>query len=416
MIEDSGLKNKILAMIKGLAPQFLMQKLRPTYHYFLSATSAWFYGYPSRKLKVIAITGTKGKSTTTYMMYRVLLGLGEKVSAIGSLGYFINDKSWPNNLKMTMPGRGKIHKFMKEALDAGCDWCILETTSEGIEQFRLVGIDVDCAVFTNLHPEHIESHGSMENYKKAKLKLFAQTKNIHILNYEDPYFADFANFGPRQTITFGLKSGMFKINDVSNLNLKIKGDFNTRNALGVLAVCSTYGLDINSVAEVLNSITEIPGRMQLFHLKSGALAIVDYAHTPDSLELVYKTARDMLKDGGRLTVVLGSAGGGRDIWKRPVFGSIAQKYPDEIILTNEDPFDEDPQDIVNQIKKGFVDNVAVHAHVIIDRREAIEKSCLQARAGDVVVITGKGSEVSMALAGGVKIPWSDADIVMAYCE
>lgn len=414
MIEDSSLKNEILQIVKNIAPANLMQTLRPFYHWAISAFSAFYYGYPSRKMRVISVTGTKGKSTTTFMLAYVLRGLGEKVASIGSLGYSINDKSWPNNLKMTMPGRGKIHKFMKQAVDAGCRWCVLETTSEGIEQSRLVGVYVDTAVFTNLHPEHIESHGSMENYKNAKLKLFAQTPGTHVLNYEDPYFADFSIFNPKQTVTYGLQKGMLTLADCPDLNLKIKGDFNLQNALAFIATCVAHGFDKNEVIRILNSIEEISGRMQSVDLKSGAVAIIDYAHTPDSLRLVYENARKMIAPQGKLIVVLGACGGGRDKWKRPIFGKIAQQYADKIVLTNEDPFDEEPTEIISQIQAGFVGNFEINPEIILDRKLAIEYACEIARDGDVIVITGKGSENSMALAGGVKIPWSDATIVKSY--
>ena len=414
MIEDSNIKVKAINFARGIIPTSIFGLLRPAYHYLISALSAIYYGYPSRKLKVLAVTGTKGKSTTTFMLAQVLRGLGEKTASIGSLGYSINEKSWPNKLKMTMPGRGKIHKFLRQALDAGCDWCVLETTSEGIEQFRLVGVDIFGAVFTNLHPEHIESHGSMENYKNAKLKLFAKKANIHVLNFEDPYFSDFALFCPPITITYGAKNGMLTFNDVPNLNLRVAGDFNKLNALAVVSMCVALGFDKDRVVEILNNISEIPGRMQTINLRNGAVAIVDYAHTPDSLDAVYRNARQMVGEDAKLITVLGSAGGGRDIWKRPIFGKIAQSYADKIILTDEDPFEEDPSKIIDDIKQGFNMNLKLDYEVIMDREQAILQACSLAKTGDIVVITGKGSEISMALAGGAKIPWSDSEIVKKF--
>jgi UDP-N-acetylmuramoyl-L-alanyl-D-glutamate--2,6-diaminopimelate ligase len=365
-------------------------------------------------MKVIAVTGTKGKSTTVFMVSKIFEEQGEPVAAIGSLGFKIKDHTWPNILKMTLPGRLKLQKFLYRAKNAGCKYVVLEATSEGIAQNRLAGINVDCAVFTNLHREHLESHGSFENYMAAKQKLFLKTKNRQILNIDDPYFEKFANYPAKTKITFGKEWGMITFSNLRTkntfLDLKLLGDFNECNALAALAVAYAYNFDMDKAVASLNSIESVPGRMEVVDAEFKGLkfkVVVDYAHTPDSLEAVYKNLKPRAK---KLICVFGAAGGGRDKWKRPEFGKIAAEYCDRIILTNEDPFDEKPEEILNHIEKGILALGMPHEK-ILDRREAIKKALTSAESGDVVVITGKGSETSIAVSGGKKIPWSDRAVV-----
>ena len=180
---------------------------QPAYHTALAYTGALLYGFPSKKIKVIGITGTKGKSTVVYLTAKILEGAGKNIAMCGSLGFRIKDKEWPNTLKMTMPGRFRLQKFLYEAKKAGCKYVVLEVTSEGIKQKRHLGITFDCAVFTNLHKEHIESHGSFEKYYQAKQELFSLTKNIHVINADDPNTELFGNFSAKHKIFYGLKKG-----------------------------------------------------------------------------------------------------------------------------------------------------------------------------------------------------------------
>ncbi|MDP2932896.1 MAG: Mur ligase family protein, partial [bacterium] len=205
------------------------------------------------------------------MISKIFEEQGEQVAAIGSLGFKIKDRTWPNILKMTLPGRLKLQKFLYRAKKAGCEYVVLEATSEGIVQNRLAGIDIDCAIFTNLHREHLESHGSFENYLAAKQKLFLKVKNRHVLNIDDPFFEKFANYQARTKITFGREWGMitsskFK-NQNSKLDLKLLGDFNEYNALAALSVAYAYNLDMDKAVASLNSIESVPGRMEV--IRSG---------------------------------------------------------------------------------------------------------------------------------------------------
>lgn len=414
MFQESNILNKILGLGRRIIPRRIFKLAQPAYHWCLSMLGALIYRFPSRSMKVIAVTGTKGKSTTVFMVSKIFEEQGEPVAAIGSLGFKIKDHTWPNILKMTLPGRLKLQKFLYRAKNAGCKYVVLEATSEGIAQNRLAGINVDCAVFTNLHREHLESHGSFENYMAAKQKLFLKTKNRHILNIDDPYFEKFANYPARTKITFGKEWGMLTFSNLRTkntfLDLKLLGDFNECNALAALAVAYAYNFDMDKAVASLNSIESVPGRMEVVDAEFKGLkfkVVVDYAHTPDSLEAVYKNLKPRAK---KLICVFGAAGGGRDKWKRPEFGKIAAEYCDRIILTNEDPFDEKPEEILNHIEKGILARGMPHEK-ILDRREAIKKALTSAESGDVVVITGKGSETSIAVSGGKKIPWSDRAVV-----
>ena len=420
MIRETILDN-LLINVKKLIPKSVFNFFQPAYHTVLAYAGAVYYGFPSGGMKVIGVTGTKGKSTVTYLVSKILESKGDSVAAIGSLGFKIKDKEWPNTLKMTMPGRFRLQKFLYEAKKAGCKYVVLEVTSEGIKQKRHIGIDFDCAVFTNIHKEHLESHGSFENYYGAKQELFERTNNIQVINADDSNTELFGNFPAHHKIFYGLTKGDLVADKIqpteqgtsfelygTYFDTYLEGEFNVMNCLAALAVGVMYGLDLPGMKPSLESVKLIPGRME-FIQKEPFKVVVDYAHTPDSLEAVYKTLKENNK---QLICVLGAAGGGRDKWKRPEFGRIAEKYCDQIILTDEDPYEENPTNIIKEIKSGFSESQIPNpkSQIIIDRKEAIRKALEMARDGDTVIITGKGSETSMAVAGGKKIPWSDKEI------
>lgn len=434
MFKESSVLESFLRFGRKIIPKNIFQFFQPYYHGFLALSGALLYGFPSKKLKVIGITGTKGKSTVVYMLTKIFEEAGLPVAAIGSLGFRIKHKEWPNNLKMTMPGRWKLQKFLAQALKENCKYVVLEVTSEGLRQNRHLGINFDCAVFTNLSKEHIEAHGSFENYKKTKTRLFKAAKNFHIINADSEYADFFSDFNPKGHIFYGIKNGdvkpeVFKILpsikfslDGADFDLKLVGEFNLFNALAVIAVAKAYKIDLRLIKSALERIEKVPGRME-FVYDDKFKVVVDYAHTPDSFEAVYKTLSSLRErapeatERSNLIGVFGATGGGRDKWKRPEFGKIAAKYCDKIILTDEDPYDEDPLEIIKQVESGLLEVKSRILYIpdyeiIIDRKEAIKKALIKAQKGDIVAITGKGSEPVMAVAGGRKIPWSDKDIVL----
>ncbi|MEK9134717.1 MAG: UDP-N-acetylmuramoyl-L-alanyl-D-glutamate--2,6-diaminopimelate ligase [Patescibacteria group bacterium] len=389
----------------GLIRKFIPKFLISWYHFGLAFLAAILYGFPSRKLKIIGVTGTNGKTTVVELTARVLEEAGFKVAFLSSIRFKINEKEWPNKLKMTMPGRFFIQKFLKQASTAGCQYFILEVTSEGILQHRHRFINFNTAVFTNLSPEHIERHGGFENYKKAKGKLFQAVKNIHIINLDDKNTDYFWQFPAKKKITYQMSGNLISINGFNgypisaNPQLKLLGDFNLYNAAAAISVGLSQGINLEICKKAVESFEGIPGRMELV-ISQPFKVFVDYAFTPNALEKVYQAVKPKI-------CVLGAAGGGRDKWKRKVLGEIAGKYCGEVIITNEDPYDENPMEIIEQVAEG----AGPKAKKILDRREAIREALKLANPGDTVIITGKGCEPWICLAGGKKIPWDDRQVV-----
>ena len=407
----------IQGKLRKIIPSFLLS----WYHFGLAFLSALIYSFSSKKLKVIGVTGTKGKSTVVELAGVILENAGYKVASVSSIKFKIDKKEWPNKLKMTMPGRFKLQGFLRKAVKAGCQYAILEVTSEGILQHRQKFIDFDIALFTNLSPEHIERHGSFEKYRQAKGKLFQATKNIHVINIDDENAEYFLQFPAKKKYTYGLNKGDINNKDLQ-LNLQLIGNFNIYNALAAICAGMSQGVNLETSKKALEKVREIPGRMETV-IEKPFKVIVDYAHTPDSLEKVYQTLKTnnyKLKTA-RMICVLGACGGGRDKWKRPKMGEIAAKYCDKIILTDEDPYDENPMEIIKQVAEGAFREISVNPrryprksasiYKILDRKEAIKKALEMAKEGDTVIITGKGCEPWMCLANGKKIPWDDKKIV-----
>jgi UDP-N-acetylmuramoyl-L-alanyl-D-glutamate--2,6-diaminopimelate ligase len=396
-------------IIKKFIPTFLLN----LYHFILAFFGALIYRFPSKKLKVIGVTGTNGKTTVVEMISKIFERAGYKIALANSIRFKIGEKEWPNTLRMTMPGRLKLQRFLRQAVDSGCQYAVLEVTSEGIKQYRHKFIDFEVAVFANLAPEHIEAHGGFERYREAKGKLFQATKNIHIINIDDENAEYFLQFPAEKKYTYGLNQG-----DINNRNLKLNlrliGDFNIYNALSAISVGISQGIDLETCKSAVEKIKGIPGRMELV-ISEPFKVFVDYAFTPNALRKVYETLLNskFKIQNSKMICVLGAAGGGRDKWKRPVLGSLAAKYCDKVIVTNEDPYDEDPYQILSMIKSGITKSQfpISNFYEIIDRREAIRKALQLAKPNDVVIITGKGCEPSICLAGGKKIPWDDRRVI-----
>jgi UDP-N-acetylmuramoyl-L-alanyl-D-glutamate--2,6-diaminopimelate ligase len=391
--------------MKSLVKKFIPKFLLSWYHFFLAFLGALIYRFPSRKLKVIGVTGTNGKSTTVEFITKIFEEAGIKIASQSSIRFKIGEKETPNTYKMTMPGRFFIQKFLLQAVNAGCKYAVIEVTSEGIKQFRHKFINFEAAVFTNLAKEHIESHGSFENYKTAKGKLFATTKNIHIINIDDKNSNYFLNFPAKKIYTFGLTKGEINYHN-TNFKLQLFGDFNIYNALAAICVGLSQGISKEICQKAVEKITTIPGRMEMV-ISEPFKVFIDYAFVPAALEKVYSGIRKDFSPK-KMICLLGSCGGGRDKWKRKVLGEIAAKYCDEIIITNEDPYDEDPERIIQDVASGTDGK----AKIILDRREAIRKALELAQPGDALVLTGKGCEPWICQAGGKKIPWDEKKVVL----
>jgi len=389
--------------LKKFIPSFLLS----WYHFLLAFLGTILYWFPSKKLKVIGLTGTNGKTTAVEMISKILEEAGFKVASLSSIKFKIGDKEWPNTLKMTMPGRLKLQRFLRQAVNSGCQYVVLEVTSEGIRQYRHRFIDFEGAVLTNLTPEHIEAHGSFENYRAAKGKLFQTTKGIHIINIDDENGKYFLQFPAEKKYQYQILGDRISINgDPISINLKLLGKFNLYNAAAAICVGLSQGVNLETCKIALEKIEGVPGRMEKV-ISEPFKVFVDYAFTPNALEKVYQTFKKHGSDPCKLICVLGACGGGRDKWKRPVLGEIAAKYCDEVVATNEDPYDENPMEIIEQVANGCKEK----AKKILDRREAIREALKLAKQNDVVIITGKGCEPWICVAKGKKIPWDDREVV-----
>lgn len=429
----SGLKK----IIKKLLPEGIFLK----YHWLLAHLAAAYYGHPTNKMIVIGITGTKGKTSVGNFLWSVLNENGLKTGLTGTANIRVGDKELLNKYHMTMPRGFILQKFFKQMFEAGCKYCIVETTSEGIKQYRHVGINYDWVIFTNLTPEHLSSHGgSFEEYKKKKGELFESLRNhkknidgieiksLSIINNDDPHKDFFLSFPADKKITYGLATDAafiatnitgnedgvsFNVGE-ENYKLNIVGAFNIYNALPAIIVGQEAGLSSAQIKDGLAKLSLIPGRMEKINLGQDFTVIVDYAHEKESMTRAMETAELIRKNtDGKIIVNLGAEGGGRDKTKRALMGEIVGKRADYVVVSNVDPYDDDPAEIAEDIAKVAEANGKTrneNLFVILDRRAGINKCLSLARSGDVVIITGKGAEQSMVI-GNQNIPWDDREVV-----
>lgn len=408
---------KLKHLIQSLLPRSVYRALLMPYHLFWAWWTARKYGFPAKRLIVIGVTGTKGKSSVTEMVAAVLEANGYKVASSSTIRFKIGDEVKPNLYKMTLPGRGFLQKFFADAIAARCTHAVIELTSEGALQYRHLFTYMNALVFTNLEKEHIESHGSMEKYFQAKFRIgkglerSIKRPRAIIANADSEYGKKFLTLSVEKQLPFSLSdadhlsltptSASFEYAGV-RVSLPHPGAFSVRNALAALKVGEFFGVPVERAAKTLEKLETIPGRAERVEAGQPFLAVVDYAHTPDSLTALYAAYPNTRK-----ICVLGNTGGGRDTWKRPEMGAIADDSCDEVILTNEDPYDEDPQAIVSAMASGMKRD----PKVIMDRREAIRTALSLAKEGDAVLITGKGTDPYIMGPNGSKEEWSDSRVV-----
>ncbi|MEI6238633.1 MAG: UDP-N-acetylmuramyl-tripeptide synthetase [bacterium] len=414
---------KILRSIEHLIPLSIYNFFRPAYHFTLSFLGALVYRFPGKKIKVVAVTGTKGKSSTTELINAFLEEAGYKTALSNTIRFKVGDNAWENLYKMSMPGRFAMQRFLRKAVDSKCTYAVLEMTSQGSITHRHKFIPLDALIFTNLSPEHIEAHGSYESYKDAKLALaraLSKSKKrprILVVNADDAESKDFLANDADEKRTYSIKDtepytikkeGIDFTLDNTRISSHLSGAFNLYNILGAITYVKTQGVSTPAIKRALENFTGIPGRLQKIEAGQDFNVIVDYAHTADSLEKVYQVYQT-----SRMVCVLGNTGGGRDTWKRKVMAEVADRYCDEIILANEDPYDEDPMKILNEMKSALPED---RGEIILDRREAIKKAISLAETGDTVIITGKGTDPYIMGAKGSKVPWSDARVAKEELE
>lgn len=458
---------QLLRVIKKYIPVKLFKALQPAYHFLLSLVASAWYGWPSDKLIVIGVTGTTGKTTSVYLISKMLSSAGYKAGFTSTAIFNDGQSEWLNDKKMTMGGRFFTQKMIKKMVKNNCQYAIIETTSQGIEQFRHKFINYDILIFTGLYPEHVEAHGSFGNYKQAKGKLFFhlkqgktkyandkkrivkaengfkkieanRVKKIIIANGDDKYADFFLSFWAEEKIEYvenanpnsKLNNVVVKYKDVKSsqtgvsfkasdteIKLNLLGEYNAANAMNAVSLGLSQGINLEKIKVGLEKIKGVPGRMELITSPQpspsqgeggGFTVIVDYAFEPEALKKIYNTILKL--EHNKIIHVLGSAGGGRDIARRPKLGALAGEKADVVIVTNEDPYDDNPKLIINQVASGAANagkKENKNLFKIEDRREAIKKALTLARENDVVLVTGKGCEQAICVAEGKKIPWDD---------
>ncbi len=376
-----------------------------------------FFGSPSKKLKVVGVTGTNGKTTVTYIIEGILKEAGFKPGVVGTIGYRFGDKKLGSG--RTTPDQITWHKTLRSMLDLGATHVAAEVSSHALDQKRVWGTRFEAVLFTNLSQDHLDYHKDMESYFRAKLRLFEEYEyKFAVVNGDDPYGRRIAK--RVDAVTYG-REGEVKIEDFrtgmwgSEIKVSFRGrsytfrtnlvgDFQAYNLACSIAYAFLVGIEPSAVERALKGI-RVPGRFETVRSKEGFTVVVDYAHTPDAMENILRTLRRVTE--GRVITVFG-AGGDRDRSKRPLMGKAAERWSDLIILTSDNPRSEDPLKIIEDILRG-VDN---KDKVLIepDRRTAIRVALERAKRGDVVAVLGKGHEEYQEI-GGVKYPFSDVGVV-----
>ncbi len=416
------------------------QRLKNLKHFLVAFCAYWYYGRPARKLIVVGVTGTKGKTTTSRFIASALQGGGYRVGLLSTVEFQVADKRWLNDKKMTMLGLGQIQKMLRDMVVAGCEYAVVETSSEGILQYRHFGLHYDICVFTNLGTEHSERHGGFENLRADKGKLFGQlTKFPHKIfnnkkvekiiaaNLDDKNAEFYLNYPADKKIGFAIKNKVSNLSenyfadivsssaagvnfqvDAQNYHINLAGEFNVYNALAAISVASSQNVSPEKIAQGLDSVKMLEGRMEFIEAGQKFKVIVDYAHEPMSLTELFTNLKKMVT--GRVIAVVGSDGGGRDVGKRAKMGQIAGELCNFVVVSDVNCYDEDPAQIAEMLADGARQagkKEGEDLFVIVDRRAGIEKAFQLAEPDDVVVITAKGTEPYIAVANGEKIAWDD---------
>jgi UDP-N-acetylmuramoyl-L-alanyl-D-glutamate--2,6-diaminopimelate ligase len=383
-----------------------------------------FSGNPSEKLKLTGVTGTNGKTTTVTLLYKLFSALGYNVGMISTVENRIIDDVIPAT--HTTPDPIQLNELLKRMVEKGCTHAFMEVSSHAVEQERIAGVKFAGAIFTNITHDHLDYHKTFENYIKAKKKYFDELSSdaFALVNADDKRGMVMLQNTKATKYSFGLKKMVdFKAkiitNSIEGLELEIGGkmvwfkmigDFNAYNLLGVYGTAVLLGEDSDEVLTQLSSLHGAPGRFELVMPGAKVTAIVDYAHTPDALKNVLETIAEFRTGTENVITVVG-CGGNRDKTKRPLMASIACKLSDKVVLTSDNPRDEDPMEIIREMQTGILPTEAKKTLVIADREEAIKTACMMAKEKDIVLIAGKGHETYQEIKG-VKHPFDDREVVM----
>lgn len=444
---------------------FIPQSIKNIYHLTEAILANIWYGFPSRKLRVIGVTGTNGKTTTVQMINSILETAGYKTAMISTINFKIGEKIWTNATKYTTLSAFATQKFIRQVAEEECDYLILETSSHALDQNRVWGIDYAVVAITNVTREHLDYHRTMEKYRRAKLRLFEMAKNTAVINLDmekpEEYLdgtkaeniygytlknpeekIEAQNYPSRlkiiqaEKVELGIRGTQFAIQGTDFI-LNLPGEFNVENALLAIGVGLAEKISLENCAKALEKIKGVPGRFENIPNERKINIIIDYAVTPDSLRKLYSLIKELNVLNKKIIAVFGSCGE-RDRGKRPIMGRIVAGSADYVIVTNEDPYGEDPVQIINEIfigvtRKKAEEQISDYQEInsilqdknpkvegkncwrILDRKEAIKKALALAEPGDFVVVTGKGAEETMAV-GNWRILWNDKKVIQEVLQ
>ena len=423
------MKQQLVRGVRKALPKKAVHSLEDNYRRQRAKLVSARYGHPARSLKVIAVTGTNGKTTTVNYLNEILKEAGKTTAMFSTATIEIAGKARRNNLNATVASVRHMQEFFRDAKRARVDYVVMEFPSHAIHQHKLAGVPIEMSIMTNLTQDHLDYHNTMEAYAEVKSRIFAGEPKFIVLNRDDEWFDYYNKFAAgAQKITYGThKEAEAKIEKVRlyrkgteakvtidhqtklDLATNLPGEFNVYNMTAAVAAAYLLGIELNDIVEGIANLEEIPGRFERVGESLPYDVIVDYAHTPDGLEKLLTAARSITKN--RVILVFGSCGD-RDKAKRPLMGEIAARLADRIFLTDEESYNENPDDIRRMIDEGIqrVKGGSMKTTEIPDRRDAIEKALSVATKGDMVLITGMGHEV-YRIVNGKRIPWNDADVV-----
>ena len=403
----------------------LPQLIVPNTRIAMAEMAAAYYGYPSREMKMVGVTGTNGKTSTTYMIKSIAEEAGVKVGLIGTIHNLIGDRILET--ERTTPASVDLQKILRDMKNEGVELVVMEVSSHALDQARVHGVDFDIGIFTNLTQDHLDYHKTFENYLAAKKKLFLHSKRA-VVNADDPHFDAITEGLTIPITTFGIREKAdFSASDIEittagaqfmmktpsgdiRMKISIPGLFSVFNAMGASAAATLLGFDADAIREGLSKLT-VSGRLEPLPTDGDYSVLLDYAHTPDALENALRTVRGLAK--GRVVTLFG-CGGNRDKAKRPIMGEIAGRYSDFLVVTSDNPRDEEPMEIINNVLDGV--NKSGCQHVVIeDRRAAIKYALEHARPKDVIVLAGKGHENYQEICGG-KRHFDEKEIVAELLE
>jgi UDP-N-acetylmuramoyl-L-alanyl-D-glutamate--2,6-diaminopimelate ligase len=422
------MKDALVRVVRRYVPKGATRALEEVYRRSRVWALSARYGFPAKDMRVIAITGTNGKTTTAAYINEILKASGLKTAMFTTTTIEVAGERKANDLNVTVANTGRMQQFFKSAKEAGVDWVVLEVTSQALQQHKLDSVPIECAIMTNLTQDHLDYHKTMEEYAAAKGRLFARKPRFIVLNHDDEWFEYFCKFQPGEaTMTYGTDPGAeCRITGVrlhkhgSDVKLEIDhqtklevatllpGKFNVYNMTAAVAAAYLLHVPLEDIQKGIANLSSVPGRQEVVPVKQPYEVIVDYAHTPDALKQLLETMKHLTKN--RVILVFGACGD-RDQSKRPMMGEIAAELADRIILTDEESYNEEPQAIRDMVREGIErKRGSAKTEEIADRRKAIEKALSIARPGDTVLITGMGHE-QFRIVNGERLPWNDTEVV-----